>query len=64
MLRMDLELFYTLATASVFLFGLSLLGKKLDKMASQVKITEKRRKVLWNLCAFSLMIVWFGIFLI
>jgi hypothetical protein len=61
---MDLELFYTLATASVFLFILSLLGKKLDKMVSQVKITEKRRRLLWNLCALSLMIVWFGIFLI
>ena len=64
MLRMDLELFYTLATASVFLFSLSLLGKKLDKMVAQAKIAEKRRKVLFNLCAFSLMIVWFGIFLI
>ena len=61
---MDFELFYTLATASVFLFGLSLLGKKLDKMVSQAKITEKRRRVLWNLCAFLLMIVWVGIFLI
>jgi hypothetical protein len=60
MLRMDLELFYALATASVFLFCLSLLGKNLDKM----KIAEKWRKVLWNLSAFSLMIVWFGIFLI
>ena len=64
MLRMDLELFYTLATASVFLFRLSLLGKNLDKMVVQAKIAEKRRKVLWNLCALSLMIVWFGIFLI
>jgi hypothetical protein len=64
MLRMDLELFYALATASVFLFCLSLLGKNLDKMVVQAKIAEKRRKVLWNLCALSLMIVWFGIFLI
>ena len=64
MLRMDLELFYALATASVFLFCLSFLGKKLDKMVAQAKIAEKQRKVLWNLCTFSLMIVWFGIFLI
>ena len=62
MLRVDLDLFYALATASVFLFCLSLLGKKLDKMVAQAKIAEKQRKVLWNLCAFSLMIVWFGIF--
>ena len=61
---MDLELFYALATASVFLFCLNLLGKNLDKMVVQAKIAEKRRKVLWNLCALSLMIVWFGIFLI
>ena len=60
---MDLELFYELATASVFLFCLNLLGKNLDKMVVQAKIAEKRRKVLWNLCALSLMIVWFGIFL-
>jgi hypothetical protein len=33
-------------------------------MVAQAKIAEKQRKVLWNLCAFSLMIVWFGIFLI
>ena len=64
MLRMDLELFYALATASVFLFCLSLLGKNLDKMEAQAKIAEKWRKVLLNLSAFSLMIVWFGIFLI
>ena len=64
MLRMDLELFYALAAASVFLFCLSLLGKNLDKMEAQAKIAEKWRKVLWNLSAFSLMIVWFGIFLI
>ena len=64
MLCMDLDLFYALATASVFLVCLSLLGKKLDKMVAQAMIAEKRRKVLWNLCAFSLMIVWFGIFLI
>ena len=64
MLRMDLELFYALATASVFLFCLSLLGKNLDKMEAQAKIAEKWRKVLWNLSTFSLMIVWFGIFLI
>ena len=64
MLRMDLDFFYALATASVFLFCLSLLGKKLDKMVAQAKIAEKQRKVLWNLCAFLLMIVWFGIFLI
>ena len=64
MLRMDLELFYALATASVFLFCLSLLGRNLDKMEAQAKIAEKWRKVLWNLSAFSLMIVWFGIFLI
>ena len=63
-MRMDLELFYALATASVFLFCLSLFGKNLDKMVAQAKIAEKRRKVLWNLCAFSVMIVWFGIFLI
>ena len=62
MLRMDLTLFYALATASVFLFLLSLLGKKLDKMVGQEKIVEKQCKVLWNLCAFSLMIAWFGIF--
>ena len=62
MSRMDLALFYALATASVFLFCLSLLGKKLDKMVAQAKIAEKQRKVLWNLCAFALMIVWFGIF--
>ena len=61
---MDLELFYALATASVFLSCLSLLGKNLDKMVAQEKIAEKWRKVLWNLCAFSLMVVWFGIFLI
>ena len=59
---MDLDLFYALATASAFLFCLSLLGKKLDKMVVQEKIAEKQRKVLWNLCAFSLMIVWFVIF--
>ena len=64
MLRMDLDLFYALATASVFLFFLSLIGKKLDNMVAEVKVTEKRRKVLWNLCAFSLMIIWLGIFLI
>ena len=64
MLRMDLELFYALATASVFLFCLSLLGKSLDKMVVQAKIAEKWRKVLWNLCAIALMIVWFGIFFI
>jgi hypothetical protein len=64
MLRMDLDLFYALATASVFLFCLSFLGKKLDKMVAQAKIAEKRRKVLFSLCALSLMIVWFGIFLI
>ena len=64
MLRMDLDLFYALATASVFLFCLSLLGKNIDKMEAQAKIAEKWRKVLWNLSAFSLMIVWFGIFLI
>ena len=62
MLPMDLDLFYALATASVFLFFLSLIGKKLDNMVAEVKVTEKRRKVLWNLCAFSLMIVWLGIF--
>jgi hypothetical protein len=62
MLRMDLDLFYALATASVFLFCLSLLGKKLDKMVAQAKVAEKQRKLLWNLCAFSLMIVWFWIF--
>ena len=62
MLRMDLDLFYALATASVFLFCLSLLGKKLDKIVAQAKISEKQRKVLWNLCAFSLMILWFAIF--
>ena len=61
MLRMDLDLFYALATASVFLFCLSLIGKKLDTMVVQAKIAETQRKVLWNLCAFSLMIVWFGI---
>ena len=61
---MDLDLFYALATASVFLFFLSLIGKKLDNMVAEVKVTEKRRKVLWNLCAFSLMIIWLGIFLI
>ena len=61
---MGLELFYTLATASILLFCLSLLGKNLDKMEAQAKIAEKWRKVLWNLSAFSLMIVWFGIFLI
>ena len=59
---MDLDLFYALATASVFLFCLSLLEKKLGKMVAQAKIAEKQRKVLWTLCAFSLMIVWFGIF--
>jgi len=59
---MGLDLFYALATASVFLFCLSLLGKKLDKMVVQEKVTGKQRKVLWNLCAFSFMIVWFGIF--
>ena len=64
MLRMDLDLFYALATASFFLFFLSLLGKKLDKMVAQARIAEKRRKALFNLCAFSLMIVWFGIFII
>ena len=64
MLRMDLELLYALATASVLLFCLSLFGKNLDKMVAQAKIAEKQRKVLWNLCAFSLMIVWVGIFLI
>tara|TARA_B100001093_G_scaffold417054_1_gene407897 strand:- start:2217 stop:2438 length:222 start_codon:yes stop_codon:yes gene_type:complete len=62
MLSMDLDLFYALATASVFLFCLSLLGKALDKMVAQAKIAEKRRKMLLNLCAFSLMIVWLGIF--
>ena len=61
---MDLDLFYALATASVFMFFLSLIGKKLDNMLAQAKIAEKQRKVLWNLCALSLMIVWFGVFLI
>ena len=59
---MDLDLFYALATASVFLFCLSLLGKKLDKMVGQAKVAEKQRKVIWNLCAFLLMAAWFAIF--
>ena len=59
---MDLDLFYSLATASVFLFCLSLVGKKLDQMVAQAKIAEKKRKLLWNLCAFSLIIAWFAIF--
>ena len=59
---MDLDLFYALATALFFLFCLSLFGKKLDKVLAQAKIAEKQRKVLWKLCTFSLMIVWFGIF--
>ena len=59
---MDLDLFYALASASAFLFCLSLLGKKLDKMVAQAKIAEKQRKVLWNLCTLQFMIVWFGIF--
>ena len=59
---MDLDLFYALATASVFLFFLSLTGKKLDNMVAQTKIAEKQRKLLWNLCAFLLIIIWFGIF--
>ena len=62
MLNMDLNLFYALATASVFLFCLSHLGKKLDKMVDQEKIGEILRKILWSLSAFSLMIVWFGFF--
>ena len=62
MLRMDLDLFYALSAASVFLFCLSLLGKKLDKMVGQTKITEKQRRVLWNLSSFSIMILWLGIF--
>ena len=45
MLGMDLDLFYALATASVFLFCLSFLGKKLDKMVAQAKLSEKPRKV-------------------
>ena len=62
MLCMDLDLFYALATASVFLFCLSLLGKKLDKMVGQAKVAENLRKVIWNLCAFLLMAAWFAIF--
>lgn len=54
---MDLALFYALAKASVFLFCHSFLGKKLDKMVAQARVAENQRKVLWNLYAFSLMIV-------
>ena len=43
-------------------FCLSFLGKKLDEMVNQAKIAEKQRKVFWNFCALSLLIVWFGIF--
>ena len=62
MLCMDLDLFYALATASFFLFCLSLFGKKLDKMVGQAKVAEKQRKVIWNFCAFLLMAAWFAIF--
>ena len=62
MLYMDLGLFNALATASFFLFCLSLFGKKLDKMVGQAKVSEKQRKVIWNLCAFLLMAAWFAIF--
>tara|TARA_A100001011_G_C14125003_1_gene762924 strand:- start:94 stop:318 length:225 start_codon:yes stop_codon:yes gene_type:complete len=45
-----------------FLSRFSLLGKKLEKAVAQANIAEKQSKVLWHLCAFSLMIAWFGIF--
>ena len=59
-LRVVLYAYYSFS----FSVCLSLLGKNLDKMVAQAKIAEKRRKVLWNFCALSLMIAWFGIFLI
>ena len=57
-----MELFFVLATASVLLFCLSVLGKHLTKMSEQTKITEKQSKMFWNIGAFSMMVLWMGLF--
>jgi hypothetical protein len=59
---MDLDLFFPLAAASIFLFCLSILGKQLTKMVEQTKITEKQRKMFWNICAILLASIWFAFF--